>query len=247
MERFDDGLAAGTARGTLRRLEHLLSDIPADAHILDAPAGQGAWSKRLAERGYRVTALNLDRQAFRVPHIPLVIGDMNHPLPFADETFHAVMCVDGIEHLENPYAVLREFHRILKPAGALLLTTPNISALRSRMKYLLTGFHNKRKRPLAETQVTLWHHISLMEFPTLRYALHRSGLRITTITTNRVKLAAVPSMLLYPLCLLGTWLVCRKEKREAQRVLNREIVRQLASWPVTLGETLILTAIKQDG
>ncbi len=118
--------------------------------MLDAPAGQGVISKLLVAKGYAVTALNLDKDAFRVSGIPLVTGDMNKGLPFEDGSFSYVVCVGGIEHLENPYALIREFKRILAPGGHLLITTPNISALRSRGKYLLTGFHNKAEKPLTE-------------------------------------------------------------------------------------------------
>ena len=84
-----------------------------------------------------------------------------------------------------------------------------------------------------------------MSFPELRYALHRVGFKITTITTNRVKLAALPSALLYPFSALATYLALTKEKDTRQRELNREIYRQMYSWPVSMGETLILMAVKR--
>ena len=244
METFDDGLVAGTSKGTIKRVIELSEGVSRSARVLDAPAGQGVVSKYMRAKGHSVVALNLDQSTFKVHGVPLVISDMNDRLPFADESFRYVVCVDGIEHLENPYALIREFNRILAPCGHLLLTTPNISAIRSRAKYLLTGFHNKAKRPLTEERITLWHHINLMSFPELRYALHRSGFTITTIATNRVKGAAVPSALLYPFCALATSLALTKEKDVRQRLLNREIYRQLYSWPVSMGETLILMAVK---
>ena len=44
-----------------------------------------------------------------------------------------------IEHLENPRAVFREFHRLLRPRGTLLLTTPNQESLRSLAALVLRG------------------------------------------------------------------------------------------------------------
>ena len=175
----------------------------------------------------------------------LVIGDMNEDLPFAAESFECVVCVDGIEHLENPFALIREFERILTPGGCLLISTPNISAFRSRIRYLLTGFHNKGKKPLVEERPTSAQHINLMSFPILRYGLHRFGFKIITISTNRVKWQALPSMLLYPPALLTTGWPMRRERDPRQRQLNRNIYRQCLSWSVCMGETLILVAVKK--
>jgi SAM-dependent methyltransferase len=47
--------------------------------------------------------------------------------PFADQTYDLVLCCELLEHLLiNPSHMLFEIHRVLKPGGYLLLTTPNI-------------------------------------------------------------------------------------------------------------------------
>ncbi|MEP7197125.1 MAG: class I SAM-dependent methyltransferase [Saprospiraceae bacterium] len=45
-------------------------------------------------------------------------------LPFADESFEAVLCTQVLEHVVNPAAVIQEISRILKPEGNLFLTVP---------------------------------------------------------------------------------------------------------------------------
>jgi SAM-dependent methyltransferase len=50
--------------------------------------------------------------------------------PFPKDTFDVVLFCEIIEHLQNdPAAVLREIHRVLKRGGTLVLTTPNVSRL----------------------------------------------------------------------------------------------------------------------
>jgi 2-polyprenyl-3-methyl-5-hydroxy-6-metoxy-1,4-benzoquinol methylase len=47
------------------------------------------------------------------------------------EAFDVIMSVEVIEHLENPRAIFREFFRLLRPGGGLILTTPNQESIRS--------------------------------------------------------------------------------------------------------------------
>lgn len=53
-----------------------------------------------------------------------VRGDLNH-LPFASGYFDLIISRHVVEHLEEPPRVFREFHRVLKPGGKVILLTPN--------------------------------------------------------------------------------------------------------------------------
>ncbi|KZX16461.1 ubiquinone biosynthesis O-methyltransferase [Methanobrevibacter cuticularis] len=65
--------------------------------------------------------------------------DANKILPFENEEFDFILSVDTIEHLENPWVFVEEIHRILKVNGTVILTTPNVENLVSRILYLLFG------------------------------------------------------------------------------------------------------------
>jgi glycosyltransferase involved in cell wall biosynthesis/SAM-dependent methyltransferase len=63
------------------------------------------------------------------------------PFPYPAEHFETVLCCELLEHLpRDPMQMLTEIHRILKPGGALLLTTPNIVSFRS-VNAVLHGNH----------------------------------------------------------------------------------------------------------
>ena len=61
--------------------------------------------------------------------------------PYAPEYFSTVLCCELIEHLfHDPMHLMSEVNRILKPGGHLVLTTPNLAALRG-ISAILQGYH----------------------------------------------------------------------------------------------------------
>jgi ubiquinone/menaquinone biosynthesis C-methylase UbiE len=76
-----------------------------------------------------------------VPGSKIDTVDLNRqPLPYSDNRFALVTCVETIERLENYREVIREIYRVLQPGGAAVFWTPNILNLRSRLRYLSSGF-----------------------------------------------------------------------------------------------------------
>lgn len=63
-------------------------------------------------------------------------------LPYENASYDLVTCTEVIEHLEHYRETLREINRVLKPDGTLVLTTPNILNLKSRIRFMVFGFYN---------------------------------------------------------------------------------------------------------
>jgi SAM-dependent methyltransferase len=232
-----------TSRNTHAVVAHLLGAEPGGRRVLDIPCGEGAFLERLREMGVAGHGADIVNRA-TLP-ASFTNADMNAPLPFPDGSFDAVVCIDGIEHLERPFDFVRECHRVIRHGGVLIVSTPNISALRSRWRWLLTGFHNKGKVPLNERDPTPWHHVNLLSFPALRYLLHRSGFTINAIATNRIKPVSWLYLPLWPVAALVTAVALRRwEKDPDQRRRNGEILRQMLTTCIAFGETMIVKAVR---
>jgi SAM-dependent methyltransferase len=218
--------------------------LPPGTRVLDAPCGGGELATALAQAGFESWGADLDSTARNCLGERFRPVDLNGPLPWPDASFDAVCSVEGIEHLEDRFAFLREVHRVLRPGGALVLTTPNIVSLRSRVRFLGSGFFHKDPRPLDESERHPLHHIGLGTFPEFRYVLHTSGFRLTVVSYTHVKAVSYLYVIFVPWMWLYTLMAFRKEKNPAQQERNREIRRVLFSPSLLFGENLLLVARK---
>ncbi len=100
-------------------------------NVLDAACGTGYGSALLAETAQAVVGVDVARNAvdyarrhFPAPNFQLAQTDCL-ALPFSADRFGLVVAFEIIEHLDQPETFLTELRRVLDPAGALILSTPN--------------------------------------------------------------------------------------------------------------------------
>jgi SAM-dependent methyltransferase len=124
------------------KVSEILKDLPR-GKLLDLPAGSGALSYRLYKEGFQVFACDIHPENFEPPEIPCVQGDFGGRFPFDDNTFDYATFVEGPEHAENPFHAFREFARVLKPGGSLIVTIPNYGNLERRLKMVFLGSFEK--------------------------------------------------------------------------------------------------------
>jgi 2-polyprenyl-3-methyl-5-hydroxy-6-metoxy-1,4-benzoquinol methylase len=185
MERY----AANGVHGTVIQC---MAAIALKGDVLDIPTGQGALAKDMEGLGFRVFPADLasDNIAYRNGRCAQI--DLSEPLPVKDEVMDCVVCVEGIEHLENPFFAIREFARVLKTGGRLIITTPNVMSINSRIRFLLYSYleHFKHFGPLPEEAkhgtIGYEHgHLTPVSYPQMRHMLERYGLTIERIEASR--------------------------------------------------------------
>jgi 2-polyprenyl-3-methyl-5-hydroxy-6-metoxy-1,4-benzoquinol methylase len=228
------------------RVVELLTASPQCGRVLDLPAGTGALAVRLQAAGFEVEPADIDPEMFVAPGLTCRRADMEQPLPYAEAEFDWVVSVEGVEHLESPGAFIRECARVLRPGGRLLMTTPNVLNLPSRLRILLAGFP-ALMRPVCETEPDPAHdHISPLPYYQLRGLLRRAGFELLTATTDWRRRTSIPLMAAYPLIWLCTHHQLRRMQREHPDADYREIARHLLSLDLLMGRTLIVVARKPE-
>lgn len=129
--------------GTLKNLRAFLSaakaaDSLAGRLVLDLGCGMGGLSTALALEGADVRSVDFNRHYCHITRLRgmrygLELAPINaagEALPFPDAHFDIVMCVDVLEHVRDPEALLSEISRCLKPGGLCQITAINRFAFR---------------------------------------------------------------------------------------------------------------------
>jgi 2-polyprenyl-3-methyl-5-hydroxy-6-metoxy-1,4-benzoquinol methylase len=118
-------------RSSKLMLESMYLQEQKPGSLLDVGCGDGAFLNRMRHRGWTVNGVDFDPGAIRGAKVKygldLRLGDL-HSASFADNAFDAVTMSHVIEHVPDPQALFQEAHRILRPGGRLVLTTPNPSS-----------------------------------------------------------------------------------------------------------------------
>ncbi|CRZ17279.1 class I SAM-dependent methyltransferase [Mycolicibacterium neworleansense] len=164
----------------------LLGDV-AGAAVLDAACGPGLYAEELTTRGADVTGFDqsprmVELAQQRVPAGSFRTHDLAHPLDWLDDhTIDLVLLALALEYVDDRIAALREFRRVLRPGGALVL-----SRLHPTGDWLRHGGNYFQPRVVDETWSRGWqlrHWLSPLEQTCEE--LHQAGFLIERLLEPR--------------------------------------------------------------
>lgn len=134
-----------------------LAALPAGIKLLDAGAGQQPYKPYCRHLEY--AAQDFGRytpaggEGLQIENWDY--GRMDYTgdvwaIPAPDQSFDAVLCTEVLEHVPYPNETLREFGRLLRPGGVLLLTAPYACLPHMRPHFYFSGFSREYYQTLLE-------------------------------------------------------------------------------------------------
>jgi ubiquinone/menaquinone biosynthesis C-methylase UbiE len=182
MARYDDELWELVPDDPGPPPEHVAEFVkalaPAD-RALDLGVGDGRVASLIDASqlvGADVSQVALERARTRLPGADLVLIEPDEPLPFGDNEFDLVTCIETLEHVRDVQLALSEIRRVLRPGGRLALTTP----ASARWRVLFRGVEH----PFSP-------HIRSFTRRSLRTTLETMGFHIFELDTSHATLLAL--------------------------------------------------------
>ncbi len=218
---------------------------------LDIGSGQGALISLMKSHfNAQSEACDYTAELMKLPGVNVHVTDLDkQEIPFNDHHFDVVTCTEVIEHLENPRSLMRQMFRLTRSGGHILISTPNVLNLKSRIRYLFFGFFNlfgplhfrESRRYSAGGHIT-----PISGF----YLVH--GLIDAGFTDVQIRIDKKQSSSTFWWFWLNPWIqffssiIRRKEVSKYQTIdeSNRSWVKWMNSKEALLGRTILVTARK---
>jgi SAM-dependent methyltransferase len=110
-------------------------NLSAGDHVLEIASGSGGPALYLAKKfKCHITGLDINKEGIKtanqqaldvnITNAKFQLADVNQRLPFEDQTFEAIMCIDSMNHFRDRLGYLKEWHRVLKSGKRALFTDP---------------------------------------------------------------------------------------------------------------------------
>lgn len=234
--------------------EHAQRLNKAPVRIIEVGSGKGALAgalcKRLDQLGvkYEMQCTDIEPQQINDQNLGFSCQYIDAQKPFnLEQDYDIGIAVEIIEHIENPFHLVREFARILKPGALLVVTSPNILSLSSRLRYFLSGTYDYFRRPYNEYWLNMGH-VNPINPLQLIYILRKNGFETERVTTNKGTFASLLMLPLVPFIYLYSFVhYILRENREGgaeQKQRNRKTLKALMTPGMLLGKIAIYKAIR---
>ena len=174
------------------RVKKIISLVGTNHRVLDVGCYDGTIAKLISAQGNQVIGIDISKKAVHMARkngIQAYVCNLEEdPFPKSLGTFDVIIAGEIIEHIFDPDALLDKLARILKPGGHLIITTPNIAGLGSRLSLLLGQLPWMVENDLLPGKSG---HIRYFTYSELEKILIRHSFSIETFTTDSVGLNTV--------------------------------------------------------
>jgi SAM-dependent methyltransferase len=213
-KKYTENPTAVTA-GWKLRVKKITELVGNNQTVLDLGCFDGTVGKYILDNQNIV--YGVDASSVAVPKaiqkgIKAKIGNLEEKLDFPDNFFDVVVAGETIEHIFEIDFFMKEIHRVLKPNGYVVMSTPNLAALGRRLMLLV----NINPHIDMSNGTSFGGHIRYFVKHTLFELLNRQGFKITHFTSDVINLNASGKLYLAKLASLiptiGSTLIVKAQK-----------------------------------
>ncbi len=219
------------ARGINKYVSRYIDDLPdlTGKIVVDIPCGDGRSSYGFRRKGATVRSFDLYPEFMKIDGMEAQYADLMESIPMEDSSADYLICQEGIEHIPDKIGLFREFNRILKKGGSLVITAPNISHVRARFSMFL--LESDLWRRVAPTEIdSVWFsdeesdrlyfgHLFLVGVQHLQTICTLSGFKVSDrLKTNRGNTSVILGILFYPFMALASLMSYASYKKKNTHV-----------------------------
>lgn len=202
--------------------------------LLDVGAADGLLSRKLTDRGWRVTAVEGDpvlAQAGARHCERMLTMNLDREIPDGEGPFDVIVYGDVLEHLVDPLRVLVELDRNLAPGGFVVISVPNVAHLWIRL-LLLFGRFDYLDRGILDHS-----HLRFFTERSLRAMLADAGLSIARFTATPAPLYQILPRSWHKRWVAATHSMNAVIARRVRRLLGYQFI--VLAHPKDAGERLV--------
>lgn len=153
-----------------------------EVFVLDVGCGSGALSEAITKKGYVVWGIENHPEAIKKAATRLdkvLAADLTDTVTvgenIGDQKFDLIIFSDVLEHLYDPFSILKFYLKFLQKDGTVLISVPNMVAWWNRLKFLFGFFE------YAETGVMDRTHIRFFTFATAKNLVQKANCTIIKV------------------------------------------------------------------
>ena len=156
----------------------IFEGVTSETRCLDVGCGSGnSYASELVRRAGSYMGVDISAHAVEAAQgagLDAQVVPDAADLPFDDESFDLVVCVEVLEHLFAPHEAVAAIHRVLRPGGRLVASAPNAAYWRLRANLVL-GVWNPTGDELSVERPWRDPHIRFFTLATIERMLHSVG------------------------------------------------------------------------
>ena len=167
------------------RINQILKNLGSQKDtFLEIGCGEGFVLKEAISHGFTTYGLDIaDNRHQSVINSEIIFFEGNIFDAHYQDNFFSVIFMDSVmEHVDDPMALLKEIHRILKPKGIGFLVVPNEDSLNNDLKKLLYRLTFKKDQYGRIKPFVLPYHVNGFNPYSLQYAIENAELKLIEIS-----------------------------------------------------------------